>query len=147
MRTAPSTTPETKKDQGFTLIELLVVVVIIGVLAAIAIPVFLNQREKAADSATKSDLRNAATTMETFYVDAQSYTDGDDAADAELDPYRPSSGVDVSIAKQTEASFCLLGENPAGSGDVYYDSELGGLVDGLPDGTGACDEVVAPVGG
>ena len=56
-----------EKDQGFTLIELLVVIVIIGILAAIAIPVFLNQRKKGVDASLKSDLKNAATAVETYY--------------------------------------------------------------------------------
>ena len=58
-----------EKDQGFTLIELLVVIIIIGILAAIAIPVFLNQRKKGVDASLKSDLKNAATTVESWATD------------------------------------------------------------------------------
>jgi type IV pilus assembly protein PilA len=61
-------------DQGFTLVELLVVIVIIGILVAIAIPVFLNQREKGWASAAQSDLRNSAPVAETWFADHGTYT-------------------------------------------------------------------------
>jgi type IV pilus assembly protein PilA len=61
------------EEDGFTLIELLVVILIIGILAAIAIPSFLNQRTKGQDACAKSMARTMQTAMETVYVDQNSY--------------------------------------------------------------------------
>ena len=62
-----------ENEQGFTLIELLVVMIIIGILAAIAIPVFLNQRKKAEDAAAKSDVSTIGKEMATYYIDNEAY--------------------------------------------------------------------------
>jgi type IV pilus assembly protein PilA len=69
-------------ERGFTLIELLVVILIIGVLAAIAIPAFLNQRQKAYDAAAKSNLHTAQTAEEAYSTDNGSYADGINTASA-----------------------------------------------------------------
>ena len=64
-----------EKDSGFTLIELLVVIIIIGILAAIAIPVFLNQRKKAEDTAAKADVSTLGKEVATYFVDWDGTTD------------------------------------------------------------------------
>ena len=72
-------------EKGFTLIELLVVILIIGILAAIAIPTFLNQKSKANDASAESLARNAATAMETYATDNNGSYSSSSAVRAQLD--------------------------------------------------------------
>jgi type IV pilus assembly protein PilA len=67
-------------QEGFTLIELLVVILIIGILAAVAIPAFLNQKGKANDANVKSDANTAQTAEETYFTDSQTYVGAPTAA-------------------------------------------------------------------
>ncbi|WP_134766831.1 prepilin-type N-terminal cleavage/methylation domain-containing protein [Nocardioides sp. 1609] len=109
-----------EKDKGFTLIELLVVVVIIGVLAAIAIPIFLNQKDKAAEAGVKSDIKNASTYLESYFVDNNTYV----GAETFLNDTTPTgsgfkSSDDNTITVPTEAadSYCIEG---VGSTDTEF---------------------------
>jgi prepilin-type N-terminal cleavage/methylation domain-containing protein len=81
--------------KGFTLIELLIVVVIIGILAAIAIPKFGNTKTKAYVTAMKSDLRNLVTAEEAFFSDSTYYTTG--ANLVSRNGFKNSSGVGVPV--------------------------------------------------
>ena len=91
-----------KIRKGFTLIELLIVVVIIGILAAIAIPKFANTKEKAYLASMKSDLRNMATTQEAYFADFQTYVAGTatnvGGSTSAVNGFVPSSGVSVTAA-------------------------------------------------
>jgi len=83
--------------RGFTLIELLIVVVIIGILAAIAIPKFANTKDRAVLAQMKSDLRNLATAEEAFFYDSAAYT----TSFTQMSNYAPSVGITVVIAEAT----------------------------------------------
>ncbi|GIW52652.1 MAG: hypothetical protein KatS3mg081_2007 [Gemmatimonadales bacterium] len=85
--------------KGFTLIELLIVVVIIGILAAIAIPKFANTKEKAYVAAMKSDLRNLVSAQESFFADSMVYATASCTSPNACSPlnFTPSAGVTVNI--------------------------------------------------
>jgi type IV pilus assembly protein PilA len=131
MLTRSRTTCE-ERDQGFTLIELLVVIIIIGILAAIAMPVFLNQRQKGWEAAVKADLRNAATTEETYLTENNSYTST--IADLEASGFKYSDGANydggaatIVATFDTGQSYCLTATAASGK-DFAFDSSAGGFV-------------------
>src|SRR5205809_8125373 len=96
MITVEETHAMSRNRQGFTLIELLIVVVIIGILAAIAIPKFANTKEKAYVAATKSDLRNLATYEEQYAADNNgAYFGGSATSAAQLQGFTPSQNVTI----------------------------------------------------
>lgn len=113
------------KDGGFTLIELLVVVAIIGILAAIAIPVFLSQRASARDASVKSDMNSMAKIMETYYTDHGAYATSTATLEADVTPaISQGNKLDVLV---NGTSFTITGCN-FDSGKVFkYDSAAGGL--------------------
>ena len=88
------------RRRGFTLIELLIVVVIIGILAAVAIPKFRNSKAKAFVASMKSDLRNLATAQEAYFYENAVY-----ASDTSQINFRPSSGVEVEIVSASAAGW------------------------------------------
>ena len=110
----------TRDERGFTLIELLVVVVIIGVLAAIAIPTYVGQQDKAKDTAAQAQLRTAATAQQLFYAEEDSYADEVE----ELGAYGFRQGDQVVDVRSGGSSYCMDAEG-GGDNTFHITAEMG----------------------
>lgn len=122
------------EDDGFTLIELLVVVIIIGILAAIAIPVYLNQRQRAYDAGAKQDLRVLAQFEETYLTNANTYVDLA-ALDADGEVMVPTKNDKITVVFFSQGSYCLSAKPALSSRTWFFDSQAGGI---QPAGSAGC---------
>ena len=132
------------REAGFTLIELLVVVAIIGILAAIAIPVFLNQRASARDASVKADLNGIAKVMETVYADTGAYPT-ENGPGTDFDAAHPVvSNGNLLVIATTDTGFTIQGCNAESDNLFEYDSLDGGLAPDAINGATANDCDIEP---
>lgn len=132
-----------ESEDGFTLIELLVVIIIIGILAAIAIPVFLSQKAKGYEASMKSDLRTVAQEVESQNVDKQDYTGitwrtaatpavalatitGSGQIVGSNSNVTLSSGNTIQWIGATASSFCLKATSTKATSATWYYSNIAG---------------------
>ena len=120
-----------KKDQkGFTLIELMIVIAIIGILAAIAIPQFSAYRTRSYNSAANSDIRNACTAQEAYYVDEQSYSNALGGITGSAYGLYTSENVNMTVTGSAAQGYTMQAYHSSGN-KTWSVAGPGGSVTGM----------------
>jgi type IV pilus assembly protein PilA len=116
-----------RRNEGFTLVEILVIIAIIALLAVIAIPQFISYRSQAIDAQLKSDLRNAAVAVESYFTKKSVYP----VSVAEIEGYgfHPTDGVTLSITIMTPSSYSITAAKPGGTQPSFTFTSSTGSID------------------